>query len=173
VKKTLALILAAGCLALAGCGYHTAGRATRLPASLRTLSIPGFTNKTQTYRIEQILTKDVVREFISRTNYHVEPEARSDADATLKGTVLSTQAAPLTYDAQTGRVSSAVVTVSLQVSLIDRSGKILFENQNYTFREQYQVSREISSFFEEETPALQRMSRDFARTLVSDILEAY
>jgi hypothetical protein len=35
------------------------------------------------------------------------------------------------------------------------------------------VAREIASFFDEQTPALQRMSRDFARTLVSDILEAY
>jgi len=50
---------------------------------------------------------------------------------------------------------------------------VLFENSNYTFREQYQVSREVTSFFEEQTPALQRMSHDFARTLVSDILEAF
>ena len=49
----------------------------------------------------------------------------------------------------------------------------LFENQNYTFRQEYQVSREVNTFFEEETPALQRMSQDFARTLVSDMLEAF
>jgi len=83
------------------------------------------------------------------------------------------QAAPLTYDAQTGRVSSAVVTVAMKVTLTDRSGKVLFENLNYSFRQQYQVSREVTSFFEEETPALQRMSQDFARTLVSDVLEAF
>jgi hypothetical protein len=91
----------------------------------------------------------------------------------LKGTVISAQASPLTYDAQTGRISSAVVIVSMKVSLTDHAGHILFENQNYTFRQQYQVSREVTSFFEEETPALQRMSQDFARTLVADILEAF
>jgi len=160
-------------LILTGCGYHTAGHASRLPATLQTLAIPGFTNQTQTYRIEQLLTQEVVREFISRTNYQVVNSTSSSADATLKGVVVSTLAAPLTYDAQTGRVSSAVVTVTMHVSLLDRNGKMLFENPNYTFREQYQVSREIASFFNEETPALQRMSRDFARTLVSDILEAY
>ena len=161
------------CLSTIACGYHTAGHAGRLPKNLHVIAVPGFSNQTQTYRIEQLLTQEVVREFIGRTNFQVVNSASSSADATLKGIVVSTLASPLTYDAQTGRVSSAVVTVTMHVSLVDRNGKMLFENSNYTFREQYQVSREIASFFDEETPALQRMSRDFARTLVSDILEAY
>ncbi len=158
---------------LTGCGYHTAGRATRLPANVHVLSVPVFVNQTQTYRIEQILTRDVVREFIDRTKYRVASAADDSTDATLKGTVLSAQASPLTYDAQSGRISSAMVTVTVKVSLVDHTGHVLFENSNYTFREQYQVSREVTSFFEEETPALQRMSRDFARTLVSDVLGAF
>jgi outer membrane lipopolysaccharide assembly protein LptE/RlpB len=156
-----------------GCGYHTAGHATRLPASMRTIAVPMFINQTQTYRIEQILTRDVVREFLARTHYQITNDAGASADAVLKGTVISAQASPLTYDAQTGRISSAVVTVSMKVSLIDHNGHTFFENQNYRFRQQYQVSREVTSFFEEETPALQRMSQDFARTLVGDILEAF
>ena len=160
-------------MATLGCGYHTAGHATRIPASVRTIAVPVFVNQTQTYRIEQILTRDVVREFLARTHYQIANDAGQSADAVLKGTVVSAQAAPLTYDAQTGRISSAVVTVSMKVSLVDHTGHTFFENQNYTFRQQYQVSREVTSFFEEETPALQRMSQDFARTLVGDILEAF
>ena len=160
-------------VATLGCGYHTAGHATRIPASVRTIAIPIFVNQTQTYRIEQILTRDVVREFLARTHYEIANDAGQSADAVLKCTVVSAQAAPLTYDAQTGRISSAVVTVSMKVSLVDHAGHTFFENQNYTFRQQYQVSREVTSFFEEETPALQRMSQDFARTLVGDILEAF
>jgi outer membrane lipopolysaccharide assembly protein LptE/RlpB len=170
-KKTMPAVLAAVTF-LTGCGYHVAGRATRLPQSVHVLAVPVFINQTQTYRIEQILTHDVVREFIGRTRYRVVSTA-TDSDATLKGTVLSAQASPLTYDAQSGRISSAVVTVTMKVTLTDKSGRVLFENPNYSFREQYQVSREVTSFFEEETPALQRMSQDFARTLVSDILEAF
>jgi outer membrane lipopolysaccharide assembly protein LptE/RlpB len=173
MKKNLVYCLLGLVFLLTGCGYHTAGRASRLPASLHTIAIPGFKNQTQTYRIEQILTGDVVREFISRTKFQVVNDASDTSDATLTGTVVSALASPLTYDANTGRASSAVVTVTMRVSLTDRSGRVLFENPNYTFREQYQVAREIASFFDEQTPALQRMSRDFARTLVSDILEAY
>jgi outer membrane lipopolysaccharide assembly protein LptE/RlpB len=160
-------------MATLGCGYHTAGHATRIPASVRTIAVPIFVNQTQTYRIEQMLTRDVVREFLARTHYQIANDAGQSADAVLKGTVVSAQAAPLTYDAQTGRISSAIVTVSMKVSLVDHSGHTFFENQNYTFRQQYQVSREVTSFFEEETPALQRMSQDFARTLVGDIMEAF
>jgi len=172
VKQALTL-LAITAMLLAGCGYHTAGHATRLPQNVRTIAVPAFVNQTQTYRIGQLLTRDVVRELIGRTKYRVLNQAGDAADATLKCIVTSAQASPLTYDAQTGRVSSAVVTVAMKVTLTDRSGKVLFENLNYSFRQQYQVSREVTSFFEEETPALQRMSEDFARTLVSDVLEAF
>ena len=119
------------------------------------------------------MTAAVVREFLSRTKFHVVNQDTGDADAVLHGTVTSAQLSPLTYDSQTGRASSALVTLNMKVSLVDRNGKVLFENPNYVFREEYQISREVSSFFEEESPAIDRMSRDFARTLVADILENY
>ncbi len=160
-------------LALAGCGYQVAGHAVRLPPEVHTIAVPGFTNSTQTYHIEQSFTASVVREFLNRTNYRVLNEAGDSADAVLHGTVTSAQIAPVTYDSTTGRASSALVTVTAKVQLVDRKGKVLFEQPNYVFREQYQVSRELSSFFQEESPAMDRLSRDFARTLVSNILEAF
>lgn len=171
--KRASLFLIATLTLLCGCGYHTSGHAVRLPSSIRSIAVPVFVNQTQTYRIEQILTRDVVRELVARSHYHVTNDNGESADAVLKGTVISAQSSPLTYDAQTGRISSAVVTVSMKVSLVDHKGHTFFENQNYTFRQQYQVSREVTSFFEEETPALHRMSEDFAHTLISDILEAF
>ncbi len=160
-------------IGFSGCGYHTAGRAVRVPAAVQTIAIPAFTNQTQTYRLEQTITAAVVKEFVSRTKYRVENEENSNADAILHGTIVSTQISPQSYDSQTGRASSALVVVNLWVSLVDSKGKVLFENPNYVFREQYQISREISSFFEEESPALERLSRDLAHTLVADILENY
>ncbi|MCU1285375.1 MAG: hypothetical protein JWO13_1725 [Acidobacteriales bacterium] len=176
MNRRLSLALAAIAiivLASSGCGYSTAGKATRLPANIQTIAIPAFINQTQTYAIEQKMTSAVIREFISRTKYHVINEASPEADVTLKSTIVSTLIAPLTYDSQTGRASSGLVTVNLKVQLVDKQGKVLFENTNYVFREQYQVSREISSFFEEESPAIDRLSRDLARTLVADVLENF
>jgi len=115
----------------------------------------------------------VVREFNTRTQFHMIHEANTDADAVLKGTVLSATAAPLAYDSKTGRAASVLVTVSMQVTLTDRDGKVLFQNPSYLFHEQYELSRELSSFFEEDSSAMDRLSRDFARTLVANILECY
>jgi outer membrane lipopolysaccharide assembly protein LptE/RlpB len=155
-----------------GCGYHTTARGSSFP-QVHTLAVPMFTNSTQAYRIEQILTSSVVRELTTRTQYQIVNEESGDADATLKGFVISTQTAPVTYDSVTGRASTSMVTVSMRVTLTDKHGSVLFENPNYVFREEYQISSQVSSFFEEESPALDRLSRDFARSLVSTIVEGF
>lgn len=173
MRRTLIAMASLVALTLAGCGYSATTRSSRLPKDTKVIAVPAFVNQTQTYRVEQTLTAAVVREFVTRTNYHILPEADESADLTLRGVVTGTQLSPVTYDSQTGRASSVLVTVNLRVTLTDRKGAVLFENPNYLFREQYQVSREISSFFEEESPAVERLSRDFARSLVSTILELY
>lgn len=167
------LLLLAVVTSLAGCGYHTAGHNVTLPENVKSLAIPAFLNQSQTYRVEQALTAAVVREFTTRTRYQILHSDSDAADATLHGTVLTTTASPLTYDSKTGRAESVLVVVSMKVSLIDRDGKILFQNPAYIFREQYQVSQELSSFFEEDSPAMVRLSRDFAQTLVSNVLEGF
>jgi outer membrane lipopolysaccharide assembly protein LptE/RlpB len=156
-----------------GCGYHTAGHAVQLPENVKTIAIPAFVNETSTYRIEQMLTSSVVREFTTRTHYHLLNTPGEAADATLRGTVLSTSASPLTYNSTTGQAASVLVVVSMRVSLTDRQGKVLYQNPSYLFREQYEVSQDLASFFEEDSPAFRRLSQDFARTLVSNILEGF
>lgn len=160
-------------LLTAACGYHVAGKAVALPPDLHTVAVPMFANQSTTFRMEQLVTGAVVHELTSRTGYRVISKADESADATLEGIVLGSEIAPVTYDSKTGRASSALVTVTARVKLVDRTGKILFENPNYTFRDQYEVSADLRSFFEEDSAAMQRISRDLARTLVSNILEAF
>jgi outer membrane lipopolysaccharide assembly protein LptE/RlpB len=155
------------------CGYHTAGHAVQLPENVKTIAVPAFVNETTTYRIEQLLTSSVVREFTTRTHYRLLNDPGEAADATLHGTVLSASSSPLTYNIATGQAASVLVVVSVRVSLTDRTGKVLYQNPSYLFREQYEVSQDLTSFFEEDSPALRRLSQDFARTLVSNILEGF
>ncbi len=174
-RARCALISLAAAIAVTtgSCGYHTAGRGTRLPSTLHTIAIPSFTNKTQQYKIEQVMTRAVVREFLLKTKYQIVNKVEPDADATLKGTVTSVQISPVTFDTQTGRVSTVLVVIGMRISLTDRKGTVLFENPAYTFREQYQITEDISTFFEEQSPAMGRVSERFAQTLVSDVLEAF
>lgn len=168
-------VLATGycALLLSGCGYHAAGHSSQLPEAVKTISIPTFKNETSTYRIEQMLTSSVVREFTTRTHYQIQNDSSEAADAILRGTVLSTTASPLAYDTPTGRAASVMIVVSMKVILSDRQGKVLYQNPAYVFREQYEVSQDLASFFEEDSPAFRRLSQDFARTLVSNILEGF
>jgi outer membrane lipopolysaccharide assembly protein LptE/RlpB len=174
VRKLAAALCACAVWAgISGCGYKTGGHAATLPASVQTVAIPAFLNQAKTYRVEQVLTVAVVREFHSRTHYRILNQESGDADATLHGTVVSAVLTPIAYDSQTGRAASADVVVNMKVSLVDRHGKVLFSNPSYIFHEQYQIPREITSFFEEESPAVDRLAQDFARTLVSNVLEAF
>jgi outer membrane lipopolysaccharide assembly protein LptE/RlpB len=156
-----------------GCGYHTSGHAVRLPDDIHSIYVPMFDNATQTFRVEQTMTAAVVQELRSRTSFHVVTSSDGEADATLKGLVNYTSNVPLTYDSVTGRISSSLVTIGMKVSLTSKSGKVLWENPNYMYREQYQVSRDTASFFDESNPAFLRVAREFAKSLVSNILEAY
>lgn len=172
-RGTLGLFFSLALLLTPGCGYHTVGHVAQLPENLKTISIPTFKNETSTYRIEQMLTSSVVREFTTRTHYRIQNDSSEPADATLRGTVLSTSTSPLAYDTPSGRAASVLVVVSMKVSLTDRDGKVLYQNPAYLFREQYEVSQDLTSFFEEDSPAFHRLSQDFARTLVSNILEGF
>lgn len=157
----------------AACGYHVAGRAAQLPTEWQTIAVPAFTNNTTRYRIEQRFTQSVIREFITRTKYRVIQDQGS-ADAVLHGTVLSIETTPVLFDATSGEVTTMLVTVHTKVELIDSSTKKpVYKSDDMVFREQYQISADVQSFFEEGDPALERMSRDFASKLVSNVLEKF
>ena len=157
---------------LVSCGYHTAGASSHLPPDTKVLAVPAFLNQTHTYHVETGLTAAVIREFNARTHYRV-VQSEADADAVLRGTVVSAQVAPVAYDSVTGRAATGLVTITVKVTLVARDGRVLYSNSNYVFRDQYQISNELASFFEEQGPAFDRIERDFSRTLVSNILEAF
>jgi len=160
-------------LAGAGCGYRPAGQASRLPAHVKVIAIPAFENQTTWMRLEQRLTTAVMEEFIHRTRYHI-TSAVEEADAVLTGKVLSATTAPVLFDPSTGRASAVQVTVTVGVELRDRqSQEVLYANPNYIFREQYEITGDVATFFEEREPALDRLARDFAATLVSAVLENF
>ena len=170
---SFALALAATILQLTGCGYHVAGRASKLPSEWKEIAVPAFKNDTMRYRIEQRLTAAVIREFISRTKYRIVQD-QAAADAVLHGEVLSIETAPVIFDSTTGQVTTQLVTLHVRVQLIDnRTQKPVYHNNDMVFRDEYQISSDVQSFFEEQNPAVDRMARAFASQLVSNVLENF
>src|SRR5580700_5228555 len=160
--RSLTLLLA---ITLTGCGYHQAGSATHIPADVHTLAVPIFATNAQAYHTEMAFTQATIRELNTRTKYHILNSGSAEADATLHGTILSQTVAPLTYDATTGQTSSYLVTITAKVILTAHDGHVLYENDSITYREQYQSTQDLSGFIQEDSAAVNRMSRDFAQAL--------
>ena len=166
------LVLSAA-LVLFGCGYHVAGTSDHLPSGWNSIAVPIFVNDTTNYRIEQKFTQAVIREFISRSKYHVVQDTAS-ADAVLRGEVLSIETAPVLFNATTGEVTTMLVTVHTKIDLVDnKTQKPVYENTDMVFRSEYQISPDVKSFFNEQDPAVERMSRDLASHIVADVLEGF
>lgn len=167
VKACISLAL----MCVSGCGYHTLGAATHLPAGVRTLSVPVFATRTEAYHTEAVMTNAVIREFATRTRLRISPDSGAASDAVLHGTILTQTISPLTYNTTTQQSSSYLITLVVSVTLTDRDGKVLYQNKNYTFRQQYQSTTNLATFFDESPAAEERLSREFARALVADVLE--
>jgi outer membrane lipopolysaccharide assembly protein LptE/RlpB len=158
---------------LSGCGYHVAGRGEGLPKSIHVIAVPALENKTTSYRIEQRLTAATVHEFLAKTRYRVVSDP-ANGDAVLRGKVLSLEAVPLLFDTATGRATTMLVTVKCEVTFEDReTGKVLYHTDNFLFRNEYEISTDVKSFFEEQDPALDRLAQDFAARLVAAVTENY
>jgi outer membrane lipopolysaccharide assembly protein LptE/RlpB len=171
IRRLIGWAIVAALGAMSGCGYHTVGAATHLPPDARTLSVPMFATRTEAYHTEAALTDAVLREFAARSRMRVTPAGGGSPDVVLHGIILNQTVVPLTYNTTTQQSSSFLITLVVSVTLNDRDGKVLYENKNYVFREQYQSTSDLPTFLDESPAAVDRMSRDFARALVADVLE--
>ena len=169
--RPLALLLCAMLFA-SGCGYRLAtGKPRGQLATVKTLAILPLDNDTLGFRIEQSLTAAVHQVFVARSPYRVQsvPEG---ADAILRGSVTQFYTSPVAFDPRSGRTTEVLLTVIMRLTLTDaRPGQTLFESGDWTYREPYEVSQDPKAYFGENQPALDRLSRRMADSLVAMILE--
>ena len=168
-----ALGLAAVSIFTVACGYHVGGHTNLLPKTIKTIAVPAFANVTPNYRLPVLLTADVTRELISRTHYAIVADP-SQADAILTGLVANFVTYPTIFDPISGRATGVQAIVFLQLTLTDRqTGKVLFSRPASEFRERYEIATDPQQYFDESGTAIQRLSRDVARSVVTAILETF
>jgi hypothetical protein len=164
-------------IACSACGYALAGRGSFLPDYIHVIGIPQFTNTTPYEIIDQVLTERVRSEFIGRGKYKVLPQA-TGVDAVLKGEIVSLSIAPASFT-QEQQASRYVVTLVSRLEFRDlKTDKVLLENPSLVFRVEYEAAqgtsaRDPNAFFGQEANALERVATEFARTVISSILEAF
>lgn len=178
VRAGASCLVGAWCLALtAGCGYSLAGRGSFLPESIKTIGVPMFGNSTAVFEIERRVTEKVRSELIGRGRYKVLPDA-TGVDGLLTGEITSITIAPASFTEQRQASRYAVLMTARIEFKETASGKVLWSNPSMQFREEYEVTTGVtaldpSAFFNQNTNAVERLSSNFARSVVSAILEAF
>jgi hypothetical protein len=181
-RRVLVGLVLAAALGCNGCGYALAGRGNFLPAYIQTIGIPNFENHTSFFQMAQLVTDKVRTEFIGRGSYKIVPEA-TGADAVLVGAVTNVSILPTNFSTQQ-QASRYTITVTANIQLRDvAKDTVLWSNPAISIREEYDATSALSSdpaapvdptsFFNQESNALERISNEFSRSVVSAILEAF
>ena len=159
------------CIALfnLSCGYKVASRNRVLP-DISSVAILPLVNATSTFALEQILTRALVREFIEKTSFRV-LRSEAGADAVLQGTLSRIRANPVTFGTSSFGTTFQVTLIGSIVLQEKSGGRTIYQNDRFTFREEYVINTDVANFFSEANPALERIARDFASSVVASVLE--
>jgi len=158
----------------ASCGYRVRSSVGKLPSDVQSLGIPTFRNLTPQYKIEQLITRAVLKEFSTRTRATVNSSS-SGVDMVLEGEIRNISSSPVTFGTQTEGSqttgSAFLVTVQMSVKLKRlRDSAVIWQNDDFLYRERYVLNSSVRDFFFEENPALERLAKSFAARLSSEIL---
>jgi hypothetical protein len=171
------IIVLLALLGHAGCGYSLAGRGAFLPAHIKIIGVPMFVNNTPVFEIEQKITAKVVSELIGRGRYEVKPN-RDGVDAVLLGEILGIAVAPAAFNDQ-NQATRYAVTLVAKIEFRDlKTDKVLWAAPQMVFSEQYDVTStqtalDPNAFLGQNVNAMERLASEFARTVVSAILESF
>ena len=153
--------------------YKPAGRGAALPQHIKTIAIPAFQNQALRFKVEQRFTAALVDEVLRRARAL---EVRADpqgTDAVLNGAIKSFYVRPAVLD-DLGRARLFEISLTVALTLRDQTrNKILYDNQNFVFKEQYEIALDPQQFFSEEGPAVERIAKDFAKSVLTAILEGF
>lgn len=176
-RAAISVVLFVALALTSGCGYSLAGRGAFLPAHIKRIGVPMFINNTPVFQIEQKITAKVVAELIGRGRYEVKPN-REAVDAVLIGEILGVSIAPAAFNEQQQATRYAVTLVA-KIEFRDlKTDKVLWANPSMAFSEQYDVTTtqtalDPNAFLGQNVNAMERLASEFARTVVSAILESF
>jgi len=144
----------------------------QLPQRIKTVAVPAFQNNALRYKIESRFTEAVVNELIHRARGLKVQGSREGADAVIEGVIKSFSYQGVLLD-DAGRARIFEVTIEAAVTVRDQTeNRVLYDNQNFVFRGEYEFANDPRNFFSEEDPAVMRMARNFAESIVSTLTNA-
>jgi len=179
-RSIVALLLAVSALmSVTSCGYALAGKGNSLPVYIKVIAVPQFTNQSRTPDLDVVFTDAVRQEWQSRGKFRIVTETggTDTPDAVL--TVILQPLILVPIDLTGGVASKYTVTMSANVTFMDEHEKKPFwANPAFRQSDDYAIQNattapDPSALFTADRDALTRLSRNFARSLVTSILEAF
>jgi outer membrane lipopolysaccharide assembly protein LptE/RlpB len=161
-----------GALLLGSCGYALVGHTNFLDASIRTIEVPSFVNRTTRVELEQRVTQAVSQELVSRGRLQLVNDSKQ-ADVILRGSIDTFNIFPTAFEE--GRATRYQITITAAIELVDHrhEDKVLWKNDQYRFTENYDVNLGTTDSFDQETRAIQEIAVRFAEGLVTNLLEGF
>ncbi len=162
---------------VAGCGYTLVGQASTIPDDVRMVYVEPLINETQRAQVEQILTQAISDEMVTRRRNFTVSSSSGDADAILRGKVVSFDVRPLTFD-ENGLADNFEISITADMRFErppkpgQDEGVVIWSNSRYFFRQDYPLE-EGAEYFDRENLAIEETSVRFAETLVTDLLEGF
>lgn len=160
-----------------GCGYALSGRGNTLPDHIVAIGVPYFTNQSTTPDVDRVLTEAVRAELQTKRRYRILPDA-TGVDAVLEGRVLSVALQPSAFTAD-NQVARNLIIATASIEFRDvRGDRIIWSNPAFQARDEFEVTTGVSphdptALFTQDANALDRLSRAFARSVVTSIFEAF
>lgn len=146
---------------------------SQLPTRIRTIAVPAFQNQALRYKIETRFTEAVINEIVRRGRGLRVQSEREGADAVIDGVIKSFDFGGVLLD-ERGRARITQVTITAAVTVRDQvENRVIYDNQNYVFRGEFEFGNDPRSFFNEEDPAVQRIARSFAESVVSTLINGF
>lgn len=144
----------------------------QLPSRIRTVAVPAFQNNALRYKIESRFTGAVLNELVHRGRGLRVQGDREGADAVIEGIIKSFTFSGVLLDDK-GRARVFETTIVAAVTVRDQTeNRVLYDDQNFVFRGEYEFANDPRNFFNEEDPAVERMARSFAESIVSTLINA-
>jgi hypothetical protein len=144
----------------------------QLPARIKTVAVPAFQNSALRYKVQSRFTAAVINELVHRGRGLRVQGDREGADAVIEGIIKTFNFAGVLLDDK-GRARIFEVTIVAAVTVRDQTeNRVIYDNQNFFFRGEYEFANDPRNFFNEEDPAVHRIARSFAESIVSTLINA-
>jgi hypothetical protein len=174
------LLLGGSLLALglaSGCGYSLAGQGRPTDPTIKVIGVPLFKDTTGKTGLDQKLTSKVIEELLKRGGLKVIQDTKG-VNALVVGEITGYNIAPVGFAGDPTKgftlASRYSITLTARVKYLkDGVADPLWANDAFSFKDEYDVGDPNQFYFDQESISIERLCTDFARSLVTNMFEAF